>query len=259
MLCDDRHAFGPEALAPKPSRLPLDTPLKAAFDTHWGAIADRVGTASALPEDIGRFAAIGGDAPQDIADFVALVQQRRAPVLVAQTMGFDVPEALTELARMPVLQMVATKPVSLSPSSEVESLGPGDCDAMCALAAATKPGPFERRTYVLGTFIGVRQEGRLVAMTGQRMSMPGWTEISAVCVHPCARGQGLAQRLVTAMMGRIYASGSVPFLHIFADNHPALRLYEKLGFVTRAELTFSEFTSTAAGKIADGAGACRTP
>ncbi|GAA1631720.1 GNAT family N-acetyltransferase [Nonomuraea maheshkhaliensis] len=89
------------------------------------------------------------------------------------------------------------------------------------------------RTVELGVYLGIRRSGELVAMAGERLHPPGWTEISAVCTHPAHRGQGLATRLVLAVAAGIRARGETPFLHAAASNTNAISLYERLGFRLR--------------------------
>ena len=114
-----------------------------------------------------------------------------------------------------------------------------DVDAMLALVGRTEPGPFARRTHELGTYLGVRDDlVGLVAMAGERLRVPGATEISAVCTDPAARGSGLATRLVLAIAAGIRARGELPILHASADNTSAIRLYAQLGFTLRAEPSF---------------------
>ncbi|MBM7366644.1 GNAT family N-acetyltransferase [Gordonia hydrophobica] len=117
---------------------------------------------------------------------------------------------------------------------EVVVLGPSDVAEMTALVELTEPGPFLPRTIEMGRYLGIRDDaGRLVAMAGQRLRLPGWVEISAVCTHPDARGRGLARRLVAAVAHETVTGGDTPFLHTTADN-PARRLYESMGFVLRS-------------------------
>jgi GNAT superfamily N-acetyltransferase len=116
----------------------------------------------------------------------------------------------------------------------LEPLAAADAAAMLDLAGRTRPGPFERRTHELGRYLGVREGGRLVAMAGERLRVPGATEISAVCTDPEARGRGLAAALVGELATSIRARGETPFLHVLTDNTPAIRVYEALGFTTRA-------------------------
>ena len=102
-----------------------------------------------------------------------------------------------------------------------------------ALATMMKPGPFGTRTHELGTYIGVRREGQLAALAGERMHVPGFTEISAVCTHPEHTGHGHAARLMSEVMRGIRERGEIPMLHVRGDNERAITLYERLGFETR--------------------------
>ncbi|MFY9931472.1 MAG: GNAT family N-acetyltransferase, partial [Streptosporangiaceae bacterium] len=118
-------------------------------------------------------------------------------------------------------------------------LGLADVPEMLALTGRTKPGPFLSRTVEMGTYLGIRRGGVLVAMAGERLHPPGWTEISAVCTDPAWRGHGLASRLVLAVAAGIRARGEIPFLHALASNVTAIRLYEELGFRLRRRVVFS--------------------
>jgi ribosomal protein S18 acetylase RimI-like enzyme len=111
-------------------------------------------------------------------------------------------------------------------------LGATDVPAMIELATLTEPGPFRERTIELGNFHGIFEGDRLLAMAGQRMRLPGFVEVSAVCTHPAARGRGYAGVLMSRVMDEIIGEGATPFLHAFADN-PAVSLYRKLGFTQR--------------------------
>jgi predicted GNAT family acetyltransferase len=124
---------------------------------------------------------------------------------------------------------------------EIVRLGPGDASEMVELAARTRPGPFEARTHEFGGYLGVRREGVLVAMAGERLHPPGWVEISAVCTDEAVRGQGLASRLVRAVASSISARGDRPMLHVATSNTAAIALYERLGFRTRCEVGFAAY------------------
>jgi predicted GNAT family acetyltransferase len=119
---------------------------------------------------------------------------------------------------------------------EVVSLGADDAAAMVELAELTKPGPFTLRTHELGTFLGIRIAGQLVAMVGERMKPANYTEITAVCVHPDHRGRGYAQALLAAISRQIVARGEIPFLHVFSHNEPAIALYRRQGMEIRRRL-----------------------
>jgi ribosomal protein S18 acetylase RimI-like enzyme len=140
----------------------------------------------------------------------------------------------------PMPQMVYEKgaanfgtPSSGASASEIIELGPADIPDMMELTELTQPGPFSKRTHELGTYLGIRCEGKLVAMAGQRMKVPGYTEVSAVCTHPDHLGQGYARILMAEIMRRIFDCGEIPFLHVREENQRAISLYEKLGFRRR--------------------------
>jgi predicted GNAT family acetyltransferase len=106
---------------------------------------------------------------------------------------------------------------------------------MLDLTARTEPGPFLAETIGFGGYVGIRRNGRLVAMVGRRMHPPGWIELSAVCTDPAHRGRGFGRRVATAVIRGIRAEGAQPFLHVERSN-PARRLYESVGFAVASEL-----------------------
>ena len=122
------------------------------------------------------------------------------------------------------------------PADEPVALTAHDVPEMLALIERTRPGPFLYRTIELGTYLGVRREGTLVAMAGERLRPAGYTEISAVCTDAEYRGTGLASRLIRALVDSIRARGEVPFLHLTLTNESAHRVYAALGFETRTLL-----------------------
>jgi ribosomal protein S18 acetylase RimI-like enzyme len=142
---------------------------------------------------------------------------------------------------------VKSQLVTGEPAADAVPLGPGDVPDMLDLAARTRPGPFLPRTIELGGYVGIRRNGALVAMAGERLRPPGWSEISAVCTDAAFRGQGLATRLTLAVASAITDRGEMPFLHAAADNVTAIRLYEALGFRLRRPATFVVMRAPEAG------------
>jgi predicted GNAT family acetyltransferase len=134
------------------------------------------------------------------------------------------------------VQMVAGDIDRQLPPGEVVELSEADAPAMRALAAQTKPGPFLMRTHELGGFIGVKHEGQLVAMAGERMKIPGYTEVSGVCTHPDFQGRRYGRLLSQSAALRIVDRGEVPFLHAYAGNTKAIQLYQSIGFALRSEM-----------------------
>ncbi len=130
------------------------------------------------------------------------------------------------------LQMIAGELPAPS-GAEVTELGSDDAAEMVALANLTEPGPFSARTFELGRYVGVRRDGNLIAMAGERFRVPGFVEVSGVCTHPDARGEGLAGELTLNVSQSIRAGGDEAVLHVLESNESAIRLYQKLGFTVR--------------------------
>lgn len=150
------------------------------------------------------------------------------------------PEGIAVRDRIALVQMTAT---ALTPSTgsdlAFQTLTEADAPAMLALATLTKPGPFRSRTRELGPFIGIKQDGELIAMAGRRLRVEGFTELSGVCTHPDHRGQGYAAALSRAVVGEIHASGEAAFLHAFAEHEATIAFYRTLGFEVRAPMTYT--------------------
>lgn len=163
----------------------------------------------------------------------------RAIVLFQATVG-ELPSQFNELSRVPTYQMVADGTPTLTVDSsavEVIRLGADDAEEMIELVELTEPGPFFPETYRLGTYLGIREEGRLIAMAGERLQTDEASEISAVCTHPDARRRGLAAILTSAMMDEIRSRCQLPLLHVAENNTPAIKVYEQLGFRVRCDIT----------------------
>jgi ribosomal protein S18 acetylase RimI-like enzyme len=135
-----------------------------------------------------------------------------------------------------LVQMIAdgVPPADEAADPEIFALGEADAAEMAEIALATEPGPWGTLTHRYGQFYGIRINGRLAAMAGERMlPAPGLAEVSGVCTWPEHRGQGLARRLIKRVMAGQRARGDVPYLHSYAHNAGAIGLYESLGFRTR--------------------------
>ena len=159
------------------------------------------------------------------------------------------PSAFSVLRRASVDQMVLDDAGAYTAQSgtPIVPLGVADGPEMLALASMTQPGPFGPRTIELGDYIGIRRQGALVAMAGERMRLDGFTEISAVCVEPAYRGHGFAAELVRSLASSIAARSKIPFLHVFSSNHAAIALYRKLGFTLRRRVHLAVLIQAVAG------------
>jgi ribosomal protein S18 acetylase RimI-like enzyme len=215
----------------------LDSAVWAALAGPHAALAVRSGRAARYPAEVSPFAAVESideDALRDLAaitppgDFLALV----APDEVEIAGGFEV------VQRLPLIQMVCEKAVA-PPAFEPGVLGTQDVAEMLALVAATRPGPFGPRTIEMGRYVGIRDGGRLVAMGGERLRLPGHTEVSGICSDPAARGRGLAEAIVRAVASEIQSRGERPFLHVLEGSpseKTAVALYARVGFTERCRI-----------------------
>jgi predicted GNAT family acetyltransferase len=134
---------------------------------------------------------------------------------------------------IPAAQMVWYSAELPPVKHSTRDLNLSDIDEMLALVELTKPGPFSRRTPELGSYLGIHEAGQLVAMAGERLRFPGYTEISAVCTRPESRGRGYASSLVSTLIQKIKERDETPFLHVRTENVQAIHVYETLGFKTR--------------------------
>ena len=206
----------------------LDNPSRSSLTGPHARFAERHGQVLRYQTDVAPFLALP-DRPDEAA-WRDLAEFAGAGAEVTITGGSVLPPADWEVvAEFPAVQMVDYGVVGAA-DAEAVRLGPADVPEMLDLVARTRPGPFLPRTIELGAYLGIRRDGALVAMAGERLHPPGFTEVSAVCTDPDHRGQGLAARLVLAVVAGIQDRGEIPFLHATATNTNAIRLYEALGF-----------------------------
>ncbi|WIY01636.1 GNAT family N-acetyltransferase [Amycolatopsis mongoliensis] len=215
---------------------PLDNPTRASLTGPHAHFAERRGRVLRYPVDVAPFLALP-DAPEerDWLD-VAELAGPGAVVVLAGTAARP-PSGWEVLDALPGVQLV-DEGVAAARDPEAVRLGLADVPEMLDLVERTKPGPFRKRTVELGTYLGIRRNGALVAMAGERLHPPGYTEISAVCTDPAYRGQGLATRLVLAVAAGIRERGETPMMHAAASNTSAIRLYLSLGFAQRRRPDF---------------------
>ena len=219
---------------------PLDNVVWSSLIGPHAHFAQGTAKAMRYPADVSPFAAIPPD--PDASVWTAL-EDTVTPgeilaVFGAETVVADLPSTWEIAQRGEAVQLVATEALVTAPDPEAVVLGAGDVDEMVDLVARTQPGPFRPETYRMGTYLGIRRDGALVSMAGERFHPAGWTEISAVCTDPEFRGQGLAGRLVRAVAHGIRGRGETPLMHAASTNENAIRLYQAMGFAVRMRTRF---------------------
>lgn len=215
----------------------LDNPVWHALNGPQAAWAIGRGQARRYRGEYAPFAALETGSSEAYADLAADLPPG-AEARLMRPAPDPLPPGWEHLEDLTLVQMLAADPPSMpdTGADDLVELDRDDDAQIQELVASTQPGPFAARTPELGTYLGVREHGRLIAMAGERIRLPGYVEISAVCTAPQARGRGLAARLVRALQSRAAARGEQAFLHVRGNNPMAQALYERLGFSVRTEL-----------------------
>lgn len=220
---------------------PLDNPIWNALTTRQQHFAEGNAAARKFPAEVTTLAGFSEPTPESLAA-LARVMAPGEVVGLFLLRPASLPDGLSAIRELPLVQMWRESPLDASPASSAkghsakshgQELQEQDVPEMVALAKLTEPGPFGTRTREMGSYLGVRRNGQLAAMAGERLKLPGYTEISAVCTHPNHTGHGYATRLIEEIAEGIRARGERPFLHVRQDNARALDIYGRLGFVPR--------------------------
>ncbi|NEW69207.1 GNAT family N-acetyltransferase [Streptomyces rapamycinicus] len=223
----------------------LDDPVGESLRGRHAGLGRRLGRAATYLPGVATFSAVPADA--DAADWAGLARllgpDAFADMFSCQASPPPDWEQVFVLEGRQLIWSGSSRPdqPDAANGTDVVELGAADVPQMLDLVAQTQPGPFWPRTLELGTYLGIRDGGALVAMAGERLRPPGWTEISAVCTAPEARGRGHAARLISALVAGILARNERPFLHVAETNTGAIALYERLGFASRKRVTFRGF------------------
>jgi predicted GNAT family acetyltransferase len=213
----------------------LDRPAWNALRTAHTTLAEGSERARRYPPSIVPFAAPADDTAESLNALENLPAADEVMALV-EANPVTIPQGLTVISEGKLVQMIAERPYEQVSDSRIEPLTEADAADMLALATLTKPGPFTLRAQSLGTFWGVKIDGRLVAMAGQRMRQPGFAELSGLCTHPDFQGRGLGTLLFCFVAGEISARDETVYLHAYAANTPAISLYKAMGFRLRSEM-----------------------
>ena len=213
----------------------LDRPVWNSLASAHAGLALGDARARRYPPAIVPFGASADRSPENLAALAALPAEGEAMAIV-EASEHPVPPGFETVLSGDLVQMVARQPSARISDERIMPLTQADAAEMLELATLTKPGPFTLGAQELGTFWGIRIDGRLAAIAGQRMRVPGYGELSGLCTHPDFQGQGLGKLLFGFVAGEISARGETAFLHAYAANTTAVSLYERLGFVVRSPM-----------------------
>ena len=217
---------------------PLDRQVWNMLHGRLARHAQGTVLAKRIAPELGPFASARDMGEEALADLASLFDGADDRLWLVETEAWPAPPGCRVERRREVLQMVADDEArSYEGDPDIVRLGEIEAEEMAAIALATEPGPWGRKTHLYGAFYGIRIDGRLAAMAGERMlPAPHLAEISGVCTWPEFRGQGLARRLIAQVMAGQRARGEVPYLHSYAENAGAIALYESLGFRPRRKM-----------------------
>ncbi len=215
----------------------LDRPVWSALRTAHAALAEGGEDARRYPPSIVPFAASADNSAGSLTALEDLPASGEVMALVEAEPIAALPE-LTTVSDAKLVQMIAERPYPRIVDGRIVPLTETDAEDMLALATLTKPGPFTLRAQSLGAFWGMKIDGRLVAMAGQRMRQTGFAELSGLCTHPDFQGRGFGKLLFRFVAGEISARDETAYLHAYAANSSAISLYTALGFRLRAEMNF---------------------
>ena len=236
------------AMATPPNMHPLDNVIWQALTTRQAEFAEIFDEARRFPHEVTSLAAFVEPGPRGYASLASLLSPGES-VTLSLTAQYQPLPGWELVASGPGLQMVCEdgrtgSDYQMNGGTEVTALGLSDSAEMVELATLTKPGPFGPRTHELGTYLGIRCGEKLVAMAGERLKVPGYTEVSAVCTHPEHTGKGYARILMTEIIRRIRERDETAFLHVRQNNTRAVELYERLGFRKRMIVQFTVLRKT---------------
>lgn len=214
----------------------LDNPIFASLHTRHRGFAQDSGPVRRYPREVAPFLGV----PAGAVDVAAALADLVAPDDTAYLLGIapQVPARWSLKAYPPLAQMVCDAPIPVVDGPEMIALDPAHRDEVLALTALVYPHYFRPRTMELGRYFGIRLDGRLAAMIGERLGTDGARELSAICTHPDFLGRGLARRLTAMLTNDLHARGLQPFLHVSHENTRAIALYRRLGFRVRRDIGF---------------------
>jgi ribosomal protein S18 acetylase RimI-like enzyme len=222
-------------MALQESSHPLDNPIWQSLTTFHSRFAVGDEYAKRFPKEIGPFVAVPEKDISADSQLEQLVAVNESVYFIGIAPFFNSHWRVEGQASL--LQMVCQSRIkNLETGVEVSILSDPDNPAMLELMSQVYPGFFRPRTYELGNYLGIFQNGRLAAMSGERMHLTGYREISAVCTHPDFSGRGYARVLVSLLINAILDRYEIPFLHVASENERAVSLYKRIGFTTRCHI-----------------------
>ena len=215
---------------------PLDNPIWNALNTGSHSLSFGTERVRLIDREMGFFAGLPDYHTENLNELYNFMEAGQRVILFPPN-HLPLDEKWKVHNDRELLQLVCERDFSsVASQEEIHHLDKSHVEEMLALTQLTKPGPFVKRTIEFGDYFGFFSDGKLISMAGSRLSPSPYTEVSAVCTHPDFTGQGISKKVMPFVLQGIQQRGKTPFLHLYPDNTPALRLYTSLGFISRAML-----------------------
>ncbi|HEU4416590.1 MAG TPA: GNAT family N-acetyltransferase [Candidatus Angelobacter sp.] len=215
--------------------LPLDNPIWTALTTKQAQVAHSSALARRFPPEMTLLGALAANTAMAFDSLAQLIQREAVTLYFASAPKLA---AGWEVVRAVELHQMVQEDGGVDHAAEqheVIELTPADVPEMSVVYAATRPGrTLCQKIQKLGTFVGIREGDRLVAMGGVRLHLAGYREITTVATLPDHEGRGYGTAVMRALMARIRGKGERPFLTVRTDNTRAIEIYRRLGFKERA-------------------------
>ncbi|WP_083252133.1 GNAT family N-acetyltransferase [Pedobacter steynii] len=221
----------------------LDRPIWNALNSKHASFALGNEYAKRYPSQILPFIGFDLDSEQPLEQLKAWMKPNEIVYAIGDLP--KIPDSWQLLNQLDCVQMFCPElsVSTLDESIEILTLKEEDRAEMFELITSVQPGYFAKDTPLLGHYNGIRVNGKLISMSGERLGLDSFTELSAVCTHPDFTGKGLAYQLVLKTCLDMFERGTKPFLHVLNSNTRAINLYERLGFVKRKDIAFNQLKS----------------
>ncbi len=147
----------------------LDRPIWSCLNGAQSNLARGGVAAVRIDPGFGPFAA-ARDAGGETQSALHALLQPAETVWLVEIAAWPAPPGTQVVREARLAQLVASEPSAKSAEDlGIVALSEIDAPQMRDLAEATQPGPWSDRTHRYGQFFGIKRDGHLIAMAGERM------------------------------------------------------------------------------------------
>ncbi len=216
----------------------LDNPIYQALSTHHQKFSEGTENVRFYHREVAHFAGLKDHSKEDFK-ILHQFSCTDGPFIIFSPVEVHIPEQWKLMRQINMFQLSYEHDFVPAGDDDMDlvDLKEEHVEEMIALVELTQPGPFLTKTINLSNYTGVFEDGKLVAMAGHRFHPHDYIEVSAVCTHPDYLGKGYAYGVIREQIKRILQKSAMPFLHVRNDHVGAIKLYKKLGFKIRTDMT----------------------